>query len=211
MVYARHDKDFRAAKRYCNRSAEYADSLVDLARRGLRGTPWSGLYVLYCSLIAGRFDKADAVAQWALACVVAEDAADPHDPLAMLSSYAILEQREKFEAYRRERFENSWHAGHPFFGPFSVYFDMWYAILLRDQAAFDLAMVQREEHHVRLSKRKGEGRLEFGGGADSKYIIDFMGVGGAIVARRRGMSCDVDTTFLPRDLVEMALEPAPGT
>lgn len=141
MVYARHGGDFATAKQWCSRGADYADTLTQMARQGLDGTPWSGLYVLYCSLIAGKFDKAEAVAQWMSQCAVAEDAADPHDPLPMLSAYGVLDQLEKFETYRRERFDTSWHATHPFFGPLSVYLDLWHAILKRDQAAFDAAMV----------------------------------------------------------------------
>jgi hypothetical protein len=91
----------------------------------------------------------------------------------------------------------------------SVYFDLWHASLTRDQAAFDAAMLRREDHPVRLSKQRGEGRLEFGGGEDSKYIVDFMGVACAIMARKRGMTCDIDTTYLPRAMVDMALD-SPG-
>jgi hypothetical protein len=205
MVYARHDRNYALAQQYCSRCADYADTLVDTARQGLMGTPWSGFYVLYCSLLAGRFDKAQQVAQWMVQCpVVAQDAADPHDPLAMLSGYAVLDLREKFENYRHERYDTSWHATHPFFGPLSVYLDLWQAILSRDQAAFDAAMERREDHCVRLARQKDEGRLEFGGGEDSKYIVDFMGIGCAIVARRHGMTCDVDTTYLPRAMVDLA-------
>lgn len=206
MVYARHDRNYALAQQYCSRCADYADTLADVARQGLMGTPWSGLYVMFGGLMAGRFDKAQQVAHWMAQCpVVAQDAADPHDPLAMLSGYAVLDLCEKFENYRHERFDTSWHATHPFFGPLSVYLDLWQAVLNRDQAAFDSGMQRREDHCVRLSKRKDEGRLEFGGGEDSKYIVDFMGIGCAIVARRHGMSCDVDTTYLPRAMVAIAL------
>lgn len=208
MIYARHDKDFVTARQYCLQCAQYADTLTEMARLGLEGTPWSGLYVLYCSLFAGAFEKADEVARWISRCAVAEDDADPHDPLAMLSAYGVLDQLERFEVCRRDRFDTTWHATHPFFGPLSVYFDVWHALLKRDQIAFDRAMLLREEHQVRLSKQRGEGRLEFGGGDDSKYIIDFMGVGCAITARRRGMSCDMDTIYLPKAMVDLAMEPA---
>jgi hypothetical protein len=209
MVYARHDKDFVTAKKYCSRCADYADVLKDIAQQGLYGTPWSGLYVLFCGLIAGRFDKAETVAKWMLGCPAAPDGADPHDPLAMLSAYGVLDLPEEFRAYRYDRFDQSWHATHPFFGPLSVYFDLWHAVLIRDQPAFDASMLRREEHHVRWSKQRGEGRLEFGGGEESKYIIDFMGVGCAILARKRGMTCDTDTMYLPRAMVDRALD-SPG-
>ena len=62
MAYARHDRNYAVAKEYCSRCADYADALTDMARAGLKGTPWSGFYTLYCSLIAGRFDKAEQVA-----------------------------------------------------------------------------------------------------------------------------------------------------
>jgi hypothetical protein len=123
----------------------------------------------------------------------------------MLSGYAVLDLREKFEVYRRERFDKSWHVTHSFFGSLSIYIDLWHSVLKRDQATFDAVMLQREDYHVRLGKQKGEGRLEFGGGEDSKYIVDFMGIGCAIMARRRGMSCDIDTVYLPRAMVDVAL------
>lgn len=209
MAWARYRPESGVAKAYVERVSALADALTDMAHRGLHDTPWSGFYVLYCSLMAGRFDRAEAVARWMGQCAVAEDAADPHDPLAMLSGYGVLDELEKFEALRRNRFDSSWHATHPFFGPLSVYLDLWHAILKRDQAAFDAAMVRREEHHVRLAKQRGEGRLEFGGGRDSKYIVDFMGIGCAIMARRRGMSCDVDTTYLPRGMVDSTFNSTP--
>jgi hypothetical protein len=203
MVFARHDKEYVRAREYCSRGADYADTLADLAKQGLMGTPWSGFYILYCSLIAGRFDKAQAVAQWMAQCpVLAQNSADPHDLLAMLSGYGVLDLREKFERYRHERYDTSWHATHAFYGPLSVYLDLWQAVLRRDQAAFDAALPIREAHHVRLSKKKDLGRAEFGGGEDSKYIVDFMGIGCAIMARRHGMTCDVDTLYLPRAMVD---------
>jgi hypothetical protein len=206
MVHARHDHNYVVALQYCTRCAGYADTLADLARQGLAGTPWSGFFVMYCSLMAGQFDKAHDVARWMAQCpVLAQDASDPHDPLAMLCGYAVLDLREKFESFRHERYDTSWHATHPFFGPLSIYLDLWHAVLIRDQAAFDARMQLREEHCIRLSKRKDSGRLEFGGGEDSTYIVDFMGIGCAIVARRHRMSCDADTTYLPRAMVEMAL------
>jgi hypothetical protein len=205
MVHARHDRNYVVALQYCSRCADYAETLADIARQGLMGTPWSGFYVMYCSLMAGRFDKAHEVARWMTQCpVIAQDAADPHDPLAMLCGYAVLNLREKFETFRHERFDTSWHATHPFFGSMSVYLDLWQAVLNRDQAAFDIKMELREEHHIRLSKQRDLGRAEFGGGEDSKYVVDFMGVGCAIVARQCGMSCDVDTTYLPGAMVDMA-------
>lgn len=211
MVYARQDHDYAVARRYCNQCADYANVLIDMARQGLTGTPWSGFFILYCSLMAGRFEKAEAVAQWMLQCpVVAEDEADPADPLAMLSGLAMLDLRERFLTYRRERYDASWHASHPFFGPLSVYLDLWQTVLDRDQSEFDKVMQRREEHCIRLSKQKEEGRLGFGGGVDSNFIVDFMGIGCAIVARRRGMSCDVDTIYLPRVMVDMAFETADG-
>jgi hypothetical protein len=205
MVYARYDANYLAAKQYCNRGAEYADTLVELAELGLNDTPWSGFFVLHCCLMAGKFRKADMAARWMLQCPpVAENDADPHDPLSMLSAYGVLDMRAEFESYRRKYFDTSWHSTHPFFGPLVVYLDLWHSILTRDQVAFDAAMVRREEHHVRLSKQRGEGRIGFGGGEDSLTIVDFMGIGCAIVARKRGMSCDVDTTYLPKAMVDMA-------
>lgn len=205
MVSARYDKDYAVAKQYCGRGADYADTLNEFAAQGLTDTPWSGLYVLFCSLMAGRFDKAEQVARWMLQCpIVAEDNADPHDPLAMLSAYTVLDMREKFEGYRRERYDTSWHAKHPFFGSLSVYLDLWRALLSRDQAAFDTAMERREQHCIRQSKERGDGRLDFGGAEASPYTIDFMGVGSSVLARHRGLSCEVDTIYLPRAMVDLA-------
>lgn len=206
MAYARYDADFISARRHFSQGADYADTLCAMAGKGLPGTPWSGFFVLYCALISGRFDKALKVANWIMTCPpVAEDSADQHDPLAKLSGLAVLDEREKFELYRSERYTNSWHSKHPFFGPLSVYLDLWQAVLDRDQKSFDSAMVLREEHCIRLSNQKEEGRLEFGGGVESKYVVDFMGLGCAISARRLGMKCDVDTVYLPRALADLAV------
>jgi hypothetical protein len=206
MACARYEKNYTGAKHYFSQCTDYADTLTDLARQELTGTPWSGFFVLHCALMAGRFDKAEAAAQWMMQCpIVAEDSADPHDPLSLLCGYAVLDLREKFSTYRHNRFDSSWHATHPFFGPLSNYLDLWNAVLTRSQDDFNAVIMKCQDHHVRLSKQRGEGRIGFGGGEDSLLIVDFMGISAAIVARRRGLSCDIDTDYLPRAMIEMAL------
>jgi hypothetical protein len=206
MISARYEKNYAAAKDACSQCADYADTLVAMADEGLCGTPWSGFFVLHSALMAGRFDKAETAAQWMMQCpIVAEDSADPHDPLSLLCGYAVLDLREKFSTCRHDRFDSSWHATHPFFGPLSIYLDLWNAVLTRSQDDFNAVIMKCQEHHVRLSKQRGEGRIGFGGGEDSLLIVDFIGISAAIVARRRGLSCDIDTDYLPRAMIEMAL------
>jgi hypothetical protein len=207
MISARYEKNYAAAKDACSQCADYTDTLVAMAGEGLYGTPWSGFFVLHCALMAGRFDKAEATAQWMMQCpIVAEDSADPHDPLSLLCGYAVLDLREKFSACRRDRFDSSWHATHPFFGPLSIYLDLWNAVLTHSQDDFNAVIMKCQEHHVRLSKQRGEGRIGFGGGEDSLLIVDFMGISAAIVARRQGLSCDIDMEFLPKAMIEAALD-----
>lgn len=206
MVCARRERNYLVAKQHFSRGADYANSLTELAAQGLSGTPWSGFYVLHCAVLGGRWNEATTVANWMVACPpVAEDSAEPGDPFALLSGLALLDRREKFESYRSARFDRSWHATHPFYGPLSVYLDLSHAILKRDQSSFDSLMRAREEFCIRLSAQKEPGRSEFGGGEQSKYVIDFMGVASAVLARKLGMTCSIDTEYVPAVLVECAL------
>ncbi|MDO9636744.1 MAG: hypothetical protein Q7I95_07265, partial [Thiobacillus sp.] len=73
-----------------------------------------------------------------------------------------------------------------------------------NQEGFDRLMPQRDQaFKSRLTDKKfGDARMEFGGRDENRFVIDFMGLGVAKMARRRGMTVGVDTWSVPLALVK---------
>lgn len=118
--------------------------------------------------------------------------------------YLCSTAEDDFITLRQQCFNPLRRKLHPFWQWLTIYLDLYQAVLDRDQARFDELMRDREEGYVArsLNKNAGESRPEFGGGEQSQFVFDFMGVGIAKVACRRGMRCDFDSTFLPKKVVD---------
>jgi hypothetical protein len=55
-------------------------------------------------------------------------------------------------------------------------------------------------------KKLGDISPEYGSLVKNAFVLDFMALGVAVIASRRGMGADVDTEFFPQKLFKLILE-----
>jgi len=121
--------------------------------------------------------------------------------MTRLLAALILDDRDRFAAlqaeYRRLKKDYWWQQ-------FQHYVDAYGSVMDRDQQAFDKLMDHAEEKFLSRAKDRkfGDLRPEFGGLENNEQVLDFMSLGIAKLAIKRGMLLSKDTATVPRALAE---------
>ena len=205
MFAIRWERDLPRGRDYFRRAAEINPRFLDFVSQGLPAAAWCAHHLIYCNLLSDRFDDAVRLAEWAHGF----DTPDPrlgdaeHEAFGRLLGLFVLDRRQAFSALRTQYFCPPKRKLYPFWRWLQIYLDLYQAVLDRDQARFEELMPEREAKYLARSKdeKAGESRPEFGGGMESNFTFDFMGVGIAKIAVQRGMRCDFDATHLPKVVV----------
>jgi hypothetical protein len=202
MALVRNGGDLRGGMEWFREGARLAEQVLDFAKQPIEATPWSGHHILYCNLLVGDFETAQAIARW----IVSLKGFDPSlgetgDPFALAASWFVLDERTGLERVRTAYIGADGSGVHPYWQAMLVYIDLYEAVLARDQAAFDKLMEAREKVVLARRRQTDTGRLEYGGGIISELVLDFMGIGIAKVAVSRDLALNQDTVNVPKSLV----------
>lgn len=202
MMAMRLDNDPTAALVAFRRGLPFARQLLDSHAEGLFGTAWHSHAPLHLCMFCKEFDLADALASMTLDLPRPKSGQsdDSHEAFGRMLAATVLDDAARLELWRGQlpkKLLYWWQCQ-------IVYADLYQAIVERNKVRFDLLMQQRDEaFKLRLTDKKfGDARMEFGGRDENRFVIDFMGLGAAIMAIRRGMAVVEDTWSVPMVLVE---------
>lgn len=89
-----------------------------------------------------------------------------------------------------------------------IYFSLYRAVLDGDGAFFNELLLEAIElFRARgFDKDFGDQLGEYGGLEYNGFAIDFMSVGIAVVAKSKGLSCQLDNEYFPKDLIEGVID-----
>lgn len=201
MMAMRLDGDPAAALSAFRRGLPFARQLLVLHAEGLFGTAFEYHAAIHLTLLCKEFEMADALASMTLELPKPKSGQsdDSHEAFGRMLAATVLDDAARLEMWRGQlpkKLLYWWQCQ-------MVYADLYRAIVERDQEKFDLLMRQRDEaFKSRLTDKKfGDARMEFGGRDENRFVIDFMGLGAAIMAARRGMAVVEDTWSVPMVLV----------
>lgn len=204
MMAMRLDGDPAAALSALRRGLPFARQLLELHEDGLFGTAWHSHAPLHLCLLCEEFEMADALASMTLDLPKPKSGQsdDSHEAFGRMLAATVLDDAARLELWRGQlpkKLLYWWQCQ-------MVYADLYQAIVQREQERFDLLMRQRHEaFKSRLTDKKfGDARMEFGGRDENRFVIDFMGLGAAIMAIKQGMAVVEDTWSVPLALVEPA-------
>ena len=157
---------------------------------------------LYTCLLASNWDRVVVIAKLSQHPAVQEKGDPIRAIMSKLLVALILDDKNEFTVLRSkyDRLKKShwWQY-------FIIYIDLYESVLNRDQERFDALMETAEKKfQARASDRKfGDLRPEYGGGQENNAVVlDFMSLGIAKVALKRGMRVARDSDVMPRSLLE---------
>jgi hypothetical protein len=85
-----------------------------------------------------------------------------------------------------------------------AYFELYRAILQRDQPRYDLLILQvSKEFDLRGTDKKARDPWDqYGGGIENNFVVDFMALSVAALAHRHGMTTTLETVYFPQALYQ---------
>lgn len=151
----------------------------------------------FCGLLAGDWQAVEKVAAMLHGPMFNPDET-LHDGLMRIYSALAREDDQAYQAARewtRRKIESPSVTVH------KLHVQIADAVSAGDQAALDGLLAEAIATFPARGKRRTPGMLYGFGRDDNKIVLDFIAVGLAKIATRRGLSVDADSAVLPRALV----------
>jgi hypothetical protein len=156
---------------------------------------------LYACLLASDWERAKTVARFVSHPAVLAREDPVHGKMTALLAALVLDDRERFRALKAEydgmKKSRWWQY-------FIHYVDLYASVIERGQPRFEALMEEADKKFRARAKDRtfGDLRPEFGGLAENEMVLDFMALGIAKLAVRRGMRLARDTDLVPRALID---------
>jgi hypothetical protein len=161
---------------------------------------------LYVCVLAGDWAQAELIARWTGYPGVI-DREDQFRALMTWQLAALLRDDEQGFMAVRQKFEKM-PKKHKSRQRLIIYADMYDAVMHRDQKRFDVSIEAARVQYLARRRNRDPLRPEYGDGEHNNAVLDFMSVGTARIASRRGLQVRSYSGTLPQALVEAGAEPA---
>jgi hypothetical protein len=200
MLNARLDADFSSAMATFSAGALYAPELIALATAKVALEADFFEAPIYCCLLASKQREAEDLARSLSAIPVSGDLSWFELSARLLAAF-VLKDEERFDSLIQysDKVEKNYRQRQ-----LEIYFQMYRAVLARDQALYDRLMQEANDKFKARAKDKqfGDELSEYGGLQENAFVLDFMSLGVASIARRLSLTNSLNSEYFPQTLLE---------